>query len=288
MTSAGRQADPARLPGLGGRMSLRVLTALATSFLVTAAVAGPMAYQAHQARSEQERREPATQPESSVLGSTTERPSTTEPGSTGDAPDDEVADTTATTDTTAATSEPEPESPGVTADGGAQGPDTTAPGRRNGSTTVPLVVPPPATGGGAPGTSVPTATGSLPPPTARPSSTTATPPLSSDGLVAARTRAPGRAEPLDGLTVRGSVWVFLRLPAVERVAFWLDDPTGSGAPSNTEEHPPFSLVPGGSNGRPAPLDTTALADGTHSVLARVTFLDGRAELRLARFTVANR
>jgi hypothetical protein len=71
------------------------------------------------------------------------------------------------------------------------------------------------------------------------------------------------------------------------VRFWLDDPAGAGPPANVERQFPYSLVAGPTNGQPAPLDTTQLTEGVHSVRAEWSGPDG-PEVRLATFTVANR
>jgi hypothetical protein len=53
-----------------------------------------------------------------------------------------------------------------------------------------------------------------------------------------------------------------------------------------EQQPPFALLGGPDNATPDPLDTTRLADGTHTVRALVE-ADGTRSVRVATFTVAN-
>ena len=99
------------------------------------------------------------------------------------------------------------------------------------------------------------------------------------------TRTPATA--LAGQTVRGDVFVFVPEGAgIASVRFWLDDPTGAGTPYRTENTAPFDLA-GGTVTTAAPFDTTNVADGPHSVMARVLLTNGTTQEVRADFTVAN-
>jgi hypothetical protein len=70
------------------------------------------------------------------------------------------------------------------------------------------------------------------------------------------------------------------LSGVNRVSFWLDDPTPHhpvGPAMHTERHAPFDLVGSAANGTALPLRTTNLRAGVHTLTARLTLLDGTAK-----------
>ncbi|MFZ4517420.1 MAG: hypothetical protein ACOYOP_03465 [Microthrixaceae bacterium] len=242
-------------------MPVRVLLALASSTCVTALVAGPMAYQASQA----DGRPTATTP---VASTTTlpERSTTTSPPTTTPL----VAGTT-TERPSVALPAPSTSSPPRTT---LRTPTT----RPAGGTANPT--PPPDPGPTVPGPSVLATTTTVPPATTRP-------PLTGDGIVWARSEARNGLVPLDGATVTGRVWVYYEDPVPARVSFWLDDPDGTGPPRTVEDQFPFTLVPGPTNGQPASLDTSVLADGPHSIRAEAVGAGGAVLVRVARFTVDN-
>ncbi len=93
---------------------------------------------------------------------------------------------------------------------------------------------------------------------------------------------------LDGATVSGDIYVYSESgESVRSVEFWMDDPERAGAPTRRDYAHPFDLV-GGTRRAATALDTTLLADGTHSVEASA-LARGGVELgdTSARFTVAN-
>lgn len=67
--------------------------------------------------------------------------------------------------------------------------------------------------------------------------------------------------PLDGSSVSGEIYISVRSnKSIEEVRFFLDDPDQTGEPLKTDTEAPFDLM----------LDTTALSDGEHSLLAVTT------------------
>jgi len=97
--------------------------------------------------------------------------------------------------------------------------------------------------------------------------------------------------PLDGRIVNGIAYVFVdpANPAlvgtrINRVEFRLD-----GGRMTTDSTPPFDLAgTSGSRGRPARgLDTTVLADGTHTIVFTVRFRGGSTQRSTATFIVDN-
>ena len=270
MTTGGRRAGIGRR-GQRGAVPPRVLLALAASCAVTVAVSGPMAYQAYEARSTDDR-PPTTkvsgQAPPSVLPRTTER----------DRPSVALGPET-TLDTTLG--------PDTTTTGAADGgngqidPGPTAP--RSGTTAprpAPTTARPATTIPRVPSTTVaPTTVVTTPP--------TTTPPLNGDGILLASDRRLRNGLPLTGATVKGRIWIYVAAGGVDVVRFWLDDPNGTGPPLIIDLDPPFSLVRDPGNDQPGSLDTTTLADGIHTVRTETTALDGSVTLHLARFTVHN-
>lgn len=247
--------------------SLRVLFALSSSVVVTAAIAGPMGFQAHQARSAV----PTTQViDPAVLG-TTQLPSPRSSTTTSSVPDttvapDESPTTTATTTTTTTPTTPTPTTR----------PRSSVPAPRSATTSPPRVVVRP------PNRPAPTTTAppDVPATTAPGSSTTSTttttrPPVLAANLFWSRS-GPERAEGLlDGANVEGSVFVFAEADDVARVEFQLDSEVVS-----IENLWPWELLGG------RPLDTAQLEPGEHIVLATIDFLDGTRAIQRATFTVA--
>ncbi|NHC14407.1 Kelch repeat-containing protein [Motilibacter deserti] len=93
--------------------------------------------------------------------------------------------------------------------------------------------------------------------------------------------------PLNGATVSGLVYPFLSPDAgVTSVSFYLDDPTGAGQPVRVDTTSPFDYAPGSVTHASAPLDTAALADGAHTITAKVTGADG-VTTATAAFTTSN-
>lgn len=264
--SGGSRRGRATARGQRGAVPVRVLLALASSTCVTALVAGPMAYQASQADGRPTVTTPVASSTTLPAPSTTTAPPTSTPlvaGTTMDRPSVALpAPTTSTAPRTTA-------SPRTTL----RTPTT----RPSGGTADPA---PPGPAPTVPGPSVLVTTTTVPPATTRP-------PLTGDGIVWARTEARNQLVALDGATVTGRVWVYYEDPVAARVSFWLDDPDGAGPPRHVEDQFPFTLVPGPTNGQPASLDTSVLADGPHSVRAEVVGAGGAVLVRVARFTIDN-
>lgn len=94
--------------------------------------------------------------------------------------------------------------------------------------------------------------------------------------------------PLDGATVDGAIFVFTDPDAnVAQVAFWLDNPSMTGAATRTESVARFDFAGTATNGGALPFDTTSLADGAHTITARVVQSDGQVVILNSTFTVAN-
>lgn len=131
-----------------------------------------------------------------------------------------------------------------------------------------------------------------PPPTPRPEPA---PPTSSQGGGSSANAAlllgvpVSNAVPLDGQVVRGDVFIHVESSQpVDRVAFFLDDPTRKGAPRQTERVSPYDFA--GTWGSPparSPFDTSTVADGWHTVTAAVTYSSGATETLHADFEVRN-
>ncbi|WP_284328882.1 BACON domain-containing protein [Demequina litorisediminis] len=85
----------------------------------------------------------------------------------------------------------------------------------------------------------------------------------------------------------GDIYAFTTPAAgASQVLFYLDDPGMTGAPLQTENYSPFDFR-GGTATAALPFDTTTLADGTHTLTARIALTAGGAEVSTATFAVAN-
>ena len=112
-------------------------------------------------------------------------------------------------------------------------------------------------------------------------------PVSAHGLRVSTAADRSGASNLDGATVAGNIHVFTAPDAgVSQVAFWLDDPGMTVAPTRVEKGAPFDLA-GGTTSAANPLDTTKLPDGQHSITAKLTLADGATSVINGAFTVAN-
>ncbi|MDN4483792.1 Ig-like domain-containing protein [Demequina lignilytica] len=95
-------------------------------------------------------------------------------------------------------------------------------------------------------------------------------------------------ESLDGATLSGDAFVFIGSDAgVTQAAFWLDNPAMSGGATHTENLAPFDFVNTGGGGNATAWDTTAIASGTHTISARVTYADGSVQVLQATFAIGN-
>jgi N-acetylneuraminic acid mutarotase/glucose/arabinose dehydrogenase len=101
---------------------------------------------------------------------------------------------------------------------------------------------------------------------------------------------PDRAGPaaLDGSTQSGDIYVFVS-PAtgITRVRFYLDNPSGSGTPFQTENSGPWDLAGTASTGGANPFHTATLSNASHSVTAAIDRSTGGTVLAQATFTVDN-
>jgi hypothetical protein len=92
---------------------------------------------------------------------------------------------------------------------------------------------------------------------------------------------------LQGQVVAGNIYAFLSPPAgVSRVQFFVDNRLGLGAPTSTENDPPFDLL-GGTGYAARPLDTRRLSEGEHTLTARLTLASGETDTISASFTIRN-
>jgi Glycosyl hydrolase family 12 len=93
---------------------------------------------------------------------------------------------------------------------------------------------------------------------------------------------------LDGITVQGKIYVFVRNSrGLRKVDFYLDDPRQTRAPARTDRVPPFDLAGTARNRTARPFDTTKLVDGSHMIKVVLTWRGGRTSSRRATFTVDN-
>ena len=98
----------------------------------------------------------------------------------------------------------------------------------------------------------------------------------------------GDARPLAGETFSSTakVHVFTRPNGgVERVRFYLDDPTMSREPRHVENFAPYDFVYTEGDGTAAPLDLSTLSPGSHTITAAVEKIDGDTEVVSAAFRV---
>ena len=94
---------------------------------------------------------------------------------------------------------------------------------------------------------------------------------------------------LDGLTVKGKIYVFVRnSKTLDKVDFYLDSSSPTGPPVRTDTDPPFDFAGTAEDGTAVPYDTTRLADGSHSIRAVLTWSNGTTSPRRGNFTVANK
>src|SRR5215212_609828 len=91
---------------------------------------------------------------------------------------------------------------------------------------------------------------------------------------------------LDGATVKGKIYVFVRnSQALDEVDFYLDSSWRSSRPVRTETDPPFDFAGTADDGTAIPYDTAKLADGSHSIRVVLTWSDGTISRARGNFTV---
>ena len=94
---------------------------------------------------------------------------------------------------------------------------------------------------------------------------------------------------LDGLTVKGKIYIFVRnSKSLDKVDFYLDSRRRTKPPVRTETDPPYDFAGTAADGSAMPYDTTKLADGSHSIRAVMTWSDGTTSSRRGTFTVSNK
>jgi len=101
---------------------------------------------------------------------------------------------------------------------------------------------------------------------------------------------------LDGATLAGNAYVFTSLASqltnfnptgITQVCFWLDNASMSGAATHCESAVPYDYVSSASTTTANPWNTTAVANGTHTITQLVSLSAGGAETDTATFTVSN-
>ena len=107
-------------------------------------------------------------------------------------------------------------------------------------------------------------------------------------ILVSTTSSRANAVPLAGKTVSGNIYAFTSpdTTGILRVRFYLDSPSATGAARSTENSPPYDFA-GGTVSTASPYNTTAIADGTHSITAAVDLTNGNTEVVTSTFTVRN-
>jgi hypothetical protein len=102
--------------------------------------------------------------------------------------------------------------------------------------------------------------------------------------------SPDRSSPstLQGASVSGSIYVFTSpTSGVNRVQFFLDDPTMARAPRQTENAAPYDFAGTAASSLANAFGTLAIANGTHTITAVVELSAGGTQVLNAAFTVSN-
>jgi Glycosyl hydrolase family 12 len=94
---------------------------------------------------------------------------------------------------------------------------------------------------------------------------------------------------LDGSTVKGKIYVFVRKSkTLDKVDFYIDSPRRTNRPPvRTDKKAPFDLAGTKADGTARPYNTAKLADGTHTIRVVMTWANGKTSTRRARFKVYN-
>ncbi len=96
------------------------------------------------------------------------------------------------------------------------------------------------------------------------------------------------ASSLGDANVSGNIYAFTSPePGVDRVRFWLDNPTMSGTPNKVEGNGPFDFAGTKTDGTANPFNTNTLSDGSHSITAAIDLLDGPTLVVTRSFVVSN-
>ena len=102
-------------------------------------------------------------------------------------------------------------------------------------------------------------------------------------------QSSNRANPVDlnGQTVSDNIYVFASPDTgATQVRFYLDDPSASGTPVQTEGNAPWDFA-GGTGAGANPYDTKKLSNGAHSITASISLSSGGTSVITASFTVSN-
>ena len=107
-------------------------------------------------------------------------------------------------------------------------------------------------------------------------------------LIASLNPDRSNAVRLDGSTLKGKIYVFVRNSnALDKVDFYLDSSWRTKTPVRTETNPPFDFAGSAADGTALPYDTTKLANGSHTIRAVLTWSNGSTSSRRGNFTVSN-
>ncbi len=94
---------------------------------------------------------------------------------------------------------------------------------------------------------------------------------------------------LDGSTVKGQIYVFVRDSRnLRKVDFYLDSSWRTRTPVRTDRAAPFDLAGTAADGTALPYDTTRLAEGSHRIRVVLRWANGTTSSRRGDFTVANK
>lgn len=130
--------------------------------------------------------------------------------------------------------------------------------------------------------------GSGPTPTPTPTPTPEPPNGNPAQLVVSSSADRSGSVALNGQTVEDDIFVWISPDnGITSAAFYVDDPSRSGSPWQTEGVAPFDLEGTSWTGLAGAFDTDDLSDGTHTVTAVINFSGGSTAVRTATFTVNN-
>ena len=92
---------------------------------------------------------------------------------------------------------------------------------------------------------------------------------------------------LGGGTLSDTVYIFTSPDTdVDRVQFWLDDPTMAGPPRQVENNLPYDFA-GGAVSSANGFNTQTVSDGSHTITALLKFFSGGSQVIHATFSVDN-
>lgn len=108
------------------------------------------------------------------------------------------------------------------------------------------------------------------------------------GLLVSTAANRSNPAPLDGATTAGNIYVFTTPDdGVYRVSFFLDNPLMTGTPTKVENQAPYDFAGTARNRAALPYDTGLLANGVHTITARIELTNGGTRTVEASFTVDN-